>query len=89
MIANSNAIKNTIRVFIVNKFSLTIAVVDFAKQVLGVKVKNPWRKDQNCSELVFRHVICVAYPEFSKKYDPDTISPRDIEDIVKNIGNLV
>lgn len=69
--------------------NLGIAIVDFAREVLGVKIGNPFRENQNCSELVYRDVIQIAFPELSKKYDPDTISPRDIEDIMKQVGTRI
>ena len=69
--------------------NIGIAIVDFAKQVFGIKIQNPFRKDQNCSELVHRHVISIAFPEIAKQYNPDTISPKDIEDIMKQVGTRI
>jgi hypothetical protein len=69
--------------------NIGIAIVDFAKQVFGVKIKNPFRKDQNCSELIHRDVIQIVYPEIAKDYDPDTISPKQVEDIMKKVGTLL
>jgi hypothetical protein len=69
--------------------NIGIAIVDFAKQVFGIKIRNPFRKDQNCSELIHRDVISIAFPEIAKQYDPDTISPKDIEDIMKKVGKII
>lgn len=69
--------------------NIGIAIVDFAKQVFGVKIKNPLREDQNCSELIHRDVIQIAFPEIAKEYDPDTISPKQVEDIMKKVGKRV
>ncbi len=68
--------------------NIGIAIVDFAREVFKVKIQNPFRKNQNCSELVHRHVIQIAFPEIAKEYDPDTISPKQIEDIMKKVGKL-
>ena len=69
--------------------NIGIAIVDFAKQVFGINIQNPFRKDQNCSELVHRDVISIAFPEIAKEYNPDTISPKDIEDIMKQVGTRI
>ena len=69
--------------------NIGIAIVDFAKQVFGIKIQNPFRKDQNCSELIHRDVISIAFPEIAKEYDPDTISPKQVEDIMKKVGTRI
>ena len=69
--------------------NLGIAIVDFAKQVFNIKIQNPFRKDQNCSELIHRDVIQIAFPEIAKEYDPDTISPKQVEDIMKKVGKRI
>ena len=69
--------------------NIGIAIVDFAKQVFGIKIQNPFRKDQNCSELIHRDVISIAFPEIAKEYDPDTISPKQVEDIMKTVGTRI
>lgn len=69
--------------------NLGIVIVDFAKQVFKMKIQNPFRKDQNCSELVHRDVISIAFPEIAKEYDPDTISPKEVEDIMKRVAKRI
>lgn len=43
-------------------------------------VKNPWKKGENCSELLYKTVLKPMYPDLN--YDPDTIRPDHIEDII-------
>jgi hypothetical protein len=59
--------------------NIGILLVD-ALRKLGIKAKNPFVKGENCSEMVYRHILSVLYPEYD--YDPDTISPKDVEDIL-------
>ena len=59
--------------------NIGILLVDTLRK-LGIKAKNPFVKGENCSEMVYRHILSVLYPEF--EYDPDTISPKDVEDIL-------
>lgn len=63
--------------------NIGIAIVD-SFRYFGIKVNNPFINGQNCSELLYRHFINVVYPEY--KYDPDIISPKDIEDIMKQVA---
>jgi hypothetical protein len=37
--------------------------------------------------MVYRHVLSVIAPEF--KYDPDTITPKDIEVILNKIAKRI
>lgn len=69
--------------------NIGIAIVDFAKQVFKMKIQNPFRKDQNCSELVYREAISIAFPELANEYNPDTISPKEVEDIMKKVGKRI
>jgi len=69
--------------------NMGIVLVDFAKQVFKMKIQNPFRKDQNCSELVYRDVISIAFPEMAEEYNPDTISPKEVEDIMKKVGKRI
>lgn len=64
--------------------NIGIAIVDLLGNI-GIRIKNPFVKDQNCSELLFRHVISVAYPEYKNDYDPNTVTPADIEFILEDI----
>jgi len=50
-----------------------------------IKIKNPFTKGENCSEMVFRHCLSIIYPSLLDKYDPETVTPSDIQDIMENI----
>lgn len=63
--------------------NIGIALVDIARE-LGCKINNPFVKNENCSELLYRHFISLAYPQF--EYDHETITPKEREDIIKQIG---
>lgn len=65
--------------------NIGVGIVDLCRH-LGFKVKNPWVENENCSEMLFRHFISIAYPQFIDSYDPNTITPSDIEKIVSKIG---
>jgi len=53
---------------------------------LNINIPNPFTKNENCSELLYRHFIQIAYPEYSEMFDPDTITPADIEYILQDVG---
>ena len=55
---------------------------DIAKRYFGVKMKNPWEKGKNCSELLFDVIIKKMVPDL-KKYKGNTVKPHEIEKIVK------
>lgn len=59
--------------------NLGIVIVDIFKNI-GIKIRNPWKKGKNCSELVYSLILKKLYPEL--KYDPDTIKPHHIEKIL-------
>lgn len=60
--------------------NLGIVYTDIMR-ILGKRVSNPWRKGYNCSELIYKHVIKYLYPEY--KYDPETITPKDVYNMLK------
>lgn len=62
--------------------NLGIVWVDICSR-LGFKVKNPWKKGRNCSELIYLAVLKKLIPDLDSKYVADTINPRQIEDIIK------
>jgi len=62
-----------------------IALVDLCA-FFGKKIKNPFTKHKNCSELLYRYLIEIAYPEYRGMFDPDTITPADIEYILQDVG---
>lgn len=58
-----------------------IVITDILKFV-GIKIGNPFKDGQNCSELIYRHVLQPMLG--CKKYDPDKIKPHHIEKILKS-----
>jgi len=68
--------------------NLGVAVVDLLKKI-GIKIANPFKKNENCSELVFRHAIAKVHPQLLDIYDPDSIKPSDVEELLKAIGTKV
>lgn len=65
--------------------NMGILVVDFIRS-LGINVKNPFTKGQNCSELIYREIIQKIFPEYPVKYDPQTVRPDHIEKILNSEG---
>lgn len=63
--------------------NLGIVLVDIAR-LLGIKISNPWKQGQNCSELLYSRVLSKLYPDLD--YDPDTIKPHHIERILIEKG---
>ena len=59
--------------------NLGIVIIDIFK-IFGIKLKNPWKKGMNCSELMYRTIFKPMFPEL--KYDPETIKPHHIESII-------
>jgi hypothetical protein len=59
--------------------NLGIVMVDIAN-LLGLKIENPWKKGQNCSELIYRIILKPMLPELD--YNPETIKPHHIEKII-------
>jgi len=65
------------------KQNIGIILVD-ALSLIGIKIKNPWKKGVNCSELIYKEVLKPMYPELS--YNPDTIKPHHIKEILEEKG---
>lgn len=61
--------------------NIGIIYTDFMR-LFGKRVKNPWKKGYNCSELVYKYVIKYLYPEYT--LDPETITPKDVYEIMKS-----
>lgn len=61
--------------------NIGILMVDLGK-VLGFDIKNPFRDNENCSELVFLALV-ELHPELAEKYSKNTIRPDHIEDIME------
>lgn len=49
---------------------------------IGIKIRNPWRKDWNCSEYV-AHVLWEDVPGFNQ-FDPNLVTPKDLYTILSN-----
>lgn len=63
--------------------NIGVGIVDlFAKY--GLNLKNPFPKYTNCSELLYRHVFQIAYN--INDYDPDLVTPANVEEILKRIA---
>lgn len=63
--------------------NIGIFLVDIVK-VLGFNIENPYKSGQNCSELVYRHLITDEYKNF--KYSPDLVKPSQIREMIKKQG---
>lgn len=63
--------------------NLGIVLTDIAK-LFGIKLKNPWKKGRNCSEIIYSKILLPMFPDLS--YDPETIKPHHIERILKSKG---
>jgi hypothetical protein len=60
--------------------NLGIVLVDIAR-FFGFKICNPWKKGMNCSEVLYRTIIVPKFGNLG--YNPDTIKPHEIEDILE------
>jgi len=63
--------------------NIGIVYVDIMR-FLGKRVKNPWQKGWNCSELVMT-ILQEIFPEEFKQYDTNTITPKEINTILKQL----
>jgi len=64
--------------------NIGIFLVDIARKA-GIKADNPFKDGQNCSELIYRHLISNIYKKHSIK--PDLVKPSQIRDILVKSGN--
>lgn len=62
--------------------NLGVLLVDTARR-MGIPMSNPWKDGQNCSELIYRHVIPYICDKVENKYDPDLVKPSEIRKILK------
>jgi len=67
------------------KQNIGIVIVAFFA-LFGKKIKNPWQTGWNCSEYV-AHVLKKIYPEKMKNVDPNLITPKDLNEILKQCIN--
>lgn len=54
-----------------------------------LNIKNPWKKGYNCSELIYEKVLLPLNPDLSLHYDKDTVTPKDVNEIIKNVDYTV
>ena len=64
-----------------------ILIVDKCRKLLGIRVKNPWKDGQNCSELVYRYVIPYVCNKVDYNIQPDLVKPSDIRNMLK-VNNI-
>lgn len=64
--------------------NIGIAYVDLMRRIFNKRVKNPWRKGWNCSEFVVS-ILKIVYPEDFSDLDPDTVTPKEIYEILKRL----
>lgn len=88
MSVDSRKIKNEFNNHIGHRYAfmqnLGIVIVDFFK-TLGVKITNPFRQGDNCSELVYEMLLEV-HPDIKDfGYSKDTIRPDHIESIINKL----
>lgn len=60
--------------------NIGVVWVDINK-LFGRKIDNPYKAGKNCSEILYNTVFKKLIPELD--YNPDTIKPHHIEDIIK------
>lgn len=60
--------------------NLGIMIVDFLR-LFGIRATNPWQKGWNCSEFVTT-VLKPLYPCQFEKVDPNTVTPKEIYNIL-------
>lgn len=61
--------------------NIGILYVDIAR-ILGFRVVNPFQTGWNCSEFELK-VLKLIYPEDFKYLDPNTVTPKELYDILK------
>lgn len=61
--------------------NLGILIVDLMRRK-GLPMSNPWKDGQNCSELIYRHIIPI-FCKYVDLYDSDLVKPSEIRKIVQ------
>lgn len=64
--------------------NIGVLLVDIARE-LGCKMRNPWKKGYNCSEITL-FALKKQFPQLESFYDLNTIKPIDIQNIVEAFG---
>jgi len=65
-----------------------IVIVDVFRKVFKVNINNPFTKHYNCSELIYKLIITKLYPQISKRYNPNTVTPLDIDNILAEVTKV-
>jgi len=58
-----------------------IILVDICQNI-GINIRNPFRDNENCSEIVFMALV-ELHPELKTQYSPNTIRPDHIMNILQ------
>jgi len=58
-----------------------IVICDIASY-FNIKMKNPWKKGVNCSELIYKTVLKPMFPELNR--NENKVKPHHIESIIKS-----
>lgn len=67
--------------------NIGIVIVDKCRKLFGIRIKNPWKDGQNCSELVYRNVIPYVCNKVDYNIQPDLVKPSDIRNMLK-VNNI-
>lgn len=65
--------------------NIGIIISDIFKK-FGKTISNPWKRGFNCSEFVMI-ALQESYPDIFSKFDPNTITPKDIYGILTSWQN--
>lgn len=63
--------------------NIGIVLVDICR-LFGYKIKNPWKKGRNCSEIIYEVILKELHPELS--YNPQLIKPHHVSRILEKKG---
>lgn len=61
--------------------NLGIIIVDFLRR-RGLRISNPWKSGQNCSELVYSNIVPYLFEDY-KDIPRDLVKPSQIRGIFK------
>jgi hypothetical protein len=60
--------------------NIGILITDIVLGLFGIKMKNPWTRGRNCSEILYSKGFKIMIPTL--QYDENKIKPHEIEDII-------
>lgn len=64
--------------------NIGVFIVESLK-LMGVSIKNPWKRGYNCSELLYREILPLLTKEL-QELDPELVKPSDIRNLLKSNG---